>query len=99
MSIALYLIAMAGSTYLIRMIPFVAFRKLIRSEFLQSFLAYMPFAVLSAMTFPAIFYSTGNTLTAAIGTAVAVLLALFKLPLAAVAFAAVGGAFITGLFI
>lgn len=99
MSIAIYLIAMAGTTYLIRMIPFVAFRKQIRSEFLQAFLYYIPFAVLGAMTFPAIFYSTGNTLTAFIGTAVALILAFFKQSLVVVALAAVAAAFITGLFI
>ena len=50
---------MAGMTYLIRVLPMVIFRKKIRSVFIQSFLYYVPYAVLAAMTFPAIFYSTG----------------------------------------
>ena len=99
MSIAVYILVMAGVTYLIRMLPFTLFRKKIKSKFLKSVLYYIPFAVLSAMTFPAIFYSTGNTVTAAIGTAVAVILAYFKLPLIVVSLAACAAAFLAGIFI
>ena len=72
---------MAGMTYLIRVLPMVIFRKKIRSVFIQSFLYYVPYAVLAAMTVPAIFYSTGastgegSSLGAAAGTLTAVLLA------------------------
>ena len=66
-----YIAIMAGVTYLIRMIPFTVFQKKIRSRFVLSFLHYVPYAVLSAMTIPAIFYATGNMVTAAVGTAVA----------------------------
>ena len=90
---------MAGVTYLIRMIPFTLFRKKIKSRFIQSVLYYIPYAVLSAMTFPAIFYSTDNTVTAAVGTVIAIILAYFKLPLTVVAVAACAAAYITGLFI
>ena len=99
MSIAIYILVMAGVTYLIRMLPFTLFRKKIKSRFIQSVLYYIPFAVLSAMTFPAIFYSTGNSITAAIGTAVAVILAYFKLPLIVVSLAACVAAFAAGMFI
>ena len=99
MSIAIYILVMAGVTYLIRMLPFTLFRKKIKSQFVQSVLYYIPYAVLSAMTFPAIFYSTGNSLTAAIGTAVAVILAYFKLPLIVVSIAACVAAFSAGIFI
>ena len=75
MSIALYILVMAGVTYLIRVIPFAFFRKKIKSVFLRSFLYYVPYAVLSAMTIPAIFYSTGNILTAVVGTITALVLA------------------------
>ena len=88
---------MAGVTYLIRMIPFVFFRKKIRSRFLRSFLYYIPYAVLSAMTIPAIFYSTGNIVTSLFGTAVALILAYFDLPLIVVALAAAAAAFAAGL--
>lgn len=99
MSIAVYIFVMAGVTYLIRMIPFTFFRKKIKSKFFRSFLYYIPYAVLSAMTIPAIFYSTGSYITAAAGTVVAVLLAYLDLPLIAVALAASGTAFAVGLFL
>ncbi|MBQ8961787.1 MAG: AzlD domain-containing protein [Ruminococcus sp.] len=99
MSIAFYIAVMAVTTYLIRMIPFTFFRKKIKSRFLRSFLHYIPYAVLSAMTFPAIFYSTDNGWTAAVGTAAALVLAYLGLPLIAVAGAASLGAFITWLII
>ena len=88
MSLVIYIAVMAGVTYLIRMIPFAFFRKEIKSQFFRSFLYYIPYAVLSAMTIPAIFYCTGNTLTAVAGTLVAVVLAYFNLPLIIVALAA-----------
>ena len=97
MSLAIYILVMAGVTYLIRMLPFTLFRKKIKSRFIRSVLYYIPYAVLSAMTFPAIFYSTGSTVTAAIGTAVAVILAYFKLPLIVVSVAACVAAFVAGM--
>ena len=95
MSIAIYIAVMAGVTYLIRMIPFTFFRKKIKSRFIRSFLHYIPYAVLSAMTFPAIFYSTDSFVSAAVGTVAALVLAYLGLPLIAVAGAASLGAFIT----
>lgn len=99
MTVAVYIAVMAVVTYLIRMVPFAFFGKKIKSRFFRSFLYYIPYAVLSAMTIPAIFYSTGNIWTAIAGTAVAVLLAFFEMPLIVVAIAAAGTAFICGLFI
>lgn len=98
MKVALYIFVMALITYLIRMIPFTLFRKKIKSRFFRSFLYYIPFTVLAAMTIPEIFYSTGEILTAAIGTAVAVTLAYCNLPLIVVALAAAAAAFVCGLF-
>lgn len=95
MTMFLYIAVMAGVTYLIRMIPFTLFRKKIKSRFIQSVLYYIPYAVLSAMTFPAIFYSTDNTVTAAVGTVIAIVLAYFRLPLTVVAIAACAAAFLT----
>lgn len=97
MSIVIYIAVMAGVTYLIRMIPFVAFRKEITSPFFKSFLYYVPYAVLSAMTIPAIFYATGDYVTAAVGTAVALVLAYFRVPLIGVALAAAGAALVADL--
>ncbi len=99
MTMFLYIAVMAGITYLIRMIPFTVFKKKIKSRFIQSVLYYIPYAVLSAMTFPAIFYSTGNTVTAVIGTVIAIALAYFRLPLTVVALSACGAALIAGFII
>ena len=99
MSHAVYIAVMAGVTYLIRAIPFGFFEKKIKSRFLRSFLYYIPFAVLSAMTIPAIFYSTGSLVTAIAGTAAALVLAFFGLPLIVVALAASLAAFLAGLFL
>ena len=70
-----YLLVMAGVTYLIRMLPLTFFRKEIKSRFVMSFLHYVPYAVLGAMTIPDVLYSTGNIGTALVGLAVAVVLA------------------------
>ncbi len=97
MSIALYIAVMAGVTYLIRMIPFTLMRKRIKSRFLKSFLYYVPYSVLAAMTFPSIFYSTGDIYSATVGTAVALLLALFKKPLIVVALCAAASSLLTAI--
>lgn len=99
MTMLLYITVMAGITYLIRMIPFTLFRRKIKSRFIQSVLYYIPYAVLSAMTFPAVFYSTSDRVTAIVGTVVAVVLAYFRLPLTVVALSACGAALITSYII
>ena len=58
MNIYLYIAAMALTTYLVRMLPLTVFRKPIRSRFVRSFLHYVPYACLAAMTFPAILQDT-----------------------------------------
>ena len=68
-----YLIVMAGVTYLIRAIPFVLIN--IESRFLNSFLYYIPYTVLSSMTFPAILYATGSLVSALAGLLTAILIA------------------------
>ena len=83
-----YVAVMAVVTYLIRMLPLTAFRRPIRSRFVQSFLTYIPYAVLGAMTFPDVMYSTGDLRTATVGVLVAVLLAWRGKSLLTVALAA-----------
>lgn len=81
----IYMAIMAGVTYLIRMLPLALFRKKIENNFIQSFLFYVPYAVLGAMTFPAIFYSTSSLYSAIAGTIVAVVMALKEKSLLTVA--------------
>lgn len=85
---------MALVTYLIRMLPFAIFRKKITSIRVRSFLFYVPCVVLSAMTFPAIFSSTGTYPSAAAGCAAAVVLAYRKKGLLTVAVGAAAAVFI-----
>lgn len=85
---------MALVTYLIRMLPFAIFRKKITSIRVRSFLFYVPCVVLSAMTFPAIFSSTGTYPSAAAGCAAAVVLAYRKKGLLTVAVGAAATVFI-----
>ncbi len=80
-----YLLVMAGVTYLVRMVPMVLIKEKIKNKFILSFLHYIPYTVLSVMTIPACFYATGNTVTAAVGFAVAVIAALFNRSLIQVA--------------
>lgn len=75
MSIYLYIFTMALTTYLIRVLPLTIFRKPIKSRFLRSFLHYVPYACLTAMTFPAILSSTASILSGGAALIVAVLLA------------------------
>ena len=75
MNFYIYLLVTAGTTYLVRMLPLVLMKGKIRSRFLLSFLHYIPYAVLSVMTVPAIFYATGDLRTAAAGFIVALVLA------------------------
>ena len=72
------LIAMALTTYLVRMIPFALFRKNLEKPALKAFFDYIPYTVLSAMTFPAILYSTGSFIAAVIGFGVAMILGFFE---------------------
>lgn len=90
-----YLLVMALVTYLIRMLPMAVFQKKIRSPFLQSFLYYIPYAVLGAMTIPSIFYSTGSFLSAAAGFGAAAFLSFRGKSLITVALAACVSAYFT----
>lgn len=86
----LYLFIMAGVTYLVRMLPFVLVRGKIKNRFIRSFLYYVPYSVLSVMTIPAIFFSTGSFISALVGTFVAVALSYFGKSLLTVAACASG---------
>lgn len=89
---------MAGITYLIRVLPISILRREIKSVFIQSFLYYVPYAVLAALTFPAILTATGDHITSIAGTVVALILAYFDLGLVIVAIGAVAGALVIGFF-
>ena len=94
MNLYLYIFLMALTTYLIRMLPLTLFRKPIRSPFVRSFLHYVPYACLTAMTFPAILESTSSMVAGGAALVVAVVLAYFGGSLLTVALASSAAVFI-----
>lgn len=94
MSVYIYILAMAVTTYLVRALPLTLFKKPIRSRFVRSFLHYVPVACLTAMTFPAILTATEHMLSGAAGLLVAVLLALKNKSLIVVAASSCAAVFI-----
>jgi len=98
-TILIYIAVMAVVTYLIRMLPLVLFTKEIKSRYIKSFLYYVPYAVLGAMTFPAVFYSTGSFGPAVIGLMVAITAAFFNRGLVTVALLACGGVLVAGVIL
>ena len=99
MRLFLYVLVMAGVTYLIRMLPLVIFKKKITNRFIRSFLHYIPYAVLAAMTFPAILEATASPISALVGLAVALIAAYFEWGLLPVALLSCVAVFITELFL
>ena len=92
--VVLSVVIMAGVTYLLRMLPVTIFRKKIENRFVRSFLAYVPYAVLAAMTIPDIFFATASLVSAALGLAAAILLSYKGKSLLTVALGAVAVVFL-----
>ena len=90
----IYIWVMAVVTYLIRMLPLAILRKEITSPFVKSFLYYVPYACLSAMTFPAILSATSNIVSGAVGFVVALILAYKEKSLLTVALFACAAVFV-----
>ena len=90
----IYLLIMFAVTYLVRVLPLVVFRKKITNRFVRSFLAYIPYAVLAAMTFPAILFATDSVISAAVGFIVALIAAYKEKSLLTVALFACAAVFI-----
>ena len=94
MNIYIYIAAMAVTTYLVRMLPLAVFRKPIKSRFVRSFLHYVPYACLAAMTFPAILQDTASVFSGVAALVVAVVLAYFDQSLIVVALCSSAAVFI-----
>ena len=84
-NIYIYILIMAFTIFMIRVLPLTLIRKKIRNKTLRSFLYYVPYAVLAAMTFPSVFYATENTTYALVGTVVALVLSYLERGLTTVA--------------
>lgn len=90
-------VLMAIVTYIPRAFPVLFLRKKLESRFLRSFLYYVPYAVLGAMIFPKVIYSTGNIYSALAGMGVAFILAYFEQGLMKVSIGAILTVYIIGL--
>ena len=93
-NIYIYILVMAAVTYLIRMLPLALSRKEITSPFIRSFLYYVPYACLAAMTFPAILFATRQCDLGCCGIYVALIAAYKEKSLLTVALFACAAVFI-----
>ena len=99
MNIYAYIAAMALTTYLIRMLPLTIFRKPIQSRFIRSFLYYVPYACLTAMTFPSILTSAGTLAAGIAALVVAVALSYLGKSLVIVALSSSAAVFLVNLVV
>ena len=97
--IYLYILVMAGVTYLIRVLPLTLIRKEIKNTYIRSFLYYVPYVTLSVMTFPAILTATASVWSAVIALVIAIFLAYRGKSLFVVSLAACAAVFLTELFL
>mgnify|MGYP003369913980 CR=1 FL=1 len=88
-----YAAVMMAVTYLVRAVPFTAFRRKVKNRFVRSFLYYIPYAVLMAMTFPAALFATSSLIVSSCGLVVAAVLAFRGRGLVTVSLGACAGAF------
>ena len=98
-NIYVYILVMAGVTYLIRMLPLTLIRKEIKSTYIKSFLYYVPYVTLAAMTFPAILHATQSPISGALALVVGVVAAWCGAGLLPVAVLCCAVVFIAELFL
>ena len=98
-NVYLYILIMAGVTYLIRTLPLTLIRKPIRSIFLRSFLYYVPYVTLAVMTFPAIMNATLSPIAGIAALAVGIFFAWRGFSLFQVACLACGSVFLLELIL
>lgn len=98
-NVYIYLFIMGGVSYLIRSLPMTLIRKEIKNPFIKSFLYYVPYVTLSAMTFPAIIYATQSMISGAAALVVGIIVAYFKEDLVSVALMCSLTVFVIELFI
>ncbi len=77
-NVYLYIAVVALVTYLIRVLPLTLIRREIKNPFLRSFLYYVPYVTLAAMTFPAILHATDSLWSGLAALVAGVLVAWFS---------------------
>ncbi len=95
----IYILIMAGVTYLIRTLPMTLIRKPIKSQFVHSFLYYVPYVTLAVMTFPAIIEATHSPIAGAVALVIGILAAWFGAGLFPVACISCATVFLLELFL
>ena len=98
-NIYLYILTMFAVTYGIRVLPTTLIRKQIKSQFVQSFLYYVPYVTLAVMTFPAIVHATQSPISGFLALIAGFLAAYFNAGLLKVAIACCAVVFIAELFL
>ncbi|MDY3014915.1 MAG: AzlD domain-containing protein [Evtepia sp.] len=98
-NIYLYILVVAAVTYLIRVLPLTLIRREIKNRFVRSFLYYIPYVTLAAMTFPAMIHATDSVWSGLAALVVGILMAWFSGNLFLVAFSACGVVFLVELFL
>jgi branched-subunit amino acid transport protein len=74
-NIYVYILIVAVTSYLIRVLPLTLIRKPIKNRFIRSFLYYVPYVTLAVMTFPAIVETTGTPAAGALALVVGIIAA------------------------
>lgn len=95
----LYIAVVALVTYAIRVLPLTLIQKEIKNQFIRSFLYYVPYVTLAAMTFPAIVTATDSIWSGVAALVVGVLVAWFSGNLFLVAISACSVVFLVELLI
>jgi branched-subunit amino acid transport protein len=98
-NIYIYILVMAGVTYLIRVLPLTLIRREIKNRFLRSFLYYVPYVTLAVMTFPAILDATSTPLSGLAALVVGALLSWFGCGLLQVSVLSCAVVFVLELFL
>ena len=70
-----YIFTMAAVTSLVRILPMTIFRRQVTNKFIKSFLYYVPYATLAAMTFPTIIHATQSPISGAAALVVGIVTA------------------------
>ena len=74
-NVYIYILIMAGVSYLIRVLPLTLIRKEIKNRTIRSFLFYVPYVTLAVMTFPSILESTNSVWSGLLALIIGVVLA------------------------
>lgn len=98
-NVHIYILVMAGVSYLIRVLPLTLIRKEIKNKTLRSFLYYVPYVTLAVMTFPAILEATGSMWSGLAALIVGIVLAWFGRSLFQVAVLSCAVVFVLELFL